>query len=268
MSDTVFVQPHHGEKEHLPFYVTTIGTTASEKKIYRPDGMDSWLFLYTRTGQGTVKIYDDIFNLSEGMLVVLPPEILHDYHVIGDGWETSWVTFKGWAVERLLNVNAGVWRITEKSGFNSCFSRLLDAAIEKKDQSTESAGLYELLLEFKKMVFQGSAVEYTLDSRLSRCLNYIEKNYDKTIETETLSKIYGVTAEHFCRMFKRSMGVRPFEYITGVRIRRAKEYLYGQKELSVGEISALTGFQNVSYFCMVFKRNTGMSPTAYRNMSV
>lgn len=248
----------------FPFYVVTIGVTEDEKEVYRPRGIDCFQLLYSEEGCGTVEFYDKEYSVPEGSLLVLEPNVPHNYRKDGDTWRTSWVTFGGWAAAQLFDVESGITRLPEGFGFTERVNRI-SAYKYSGDRLHEcSAGLYSLLLDCKAVIEEGTVSAYRLGSRLTECFRYINVNYGRTIALGELAKVCGVSEEHFCRLFKSYTGMRPFDYITRIRVQRAKELLARNRDMTIGEISARTGFQSNSYFSMVFKRSEGCTPDEYR----
>ena len=78
-----------------------------------------------------------------------------------------------------------------------------------------------------------------------------------------LSRVAGLSPQYLCRIFKDCLNLRPFEYIAGKRIQEAKRLLI-EGELTVNEIAAMTGYNNCSYFCSVFKKHEMLSPAQFR----
>ena len=60
------------------------------------------------------------------------------------------------------------------------------------------------------------------------------------------------------------MGMTPMQYITFLRITRAKELLRST-DYSIQEISSMVGYENPLYFSRIFKKQTGYSPSEYRS---
>jgi AraC family transcriptional regulator len=72
-----------------------------------------------------------------------------------------------------------------------------------------------------------------------------------------------LTPSHFGRYFKRSTGVTPYQYLTGLRLEEAKRLMLTTPR-SLAEIALACGFSDQSYFTRVFSRNVGTSPAAWR----
>ena len=68
---------------------------------------------------------------------------------------------------------------------------------------------------------------------------------------------------HFARLFQRSTGLPPHQFVVRTRIERAAALL-GDPELSVAAVSRAVGFRTPSHFSNVFRRVTGETPSAYR----
>lgn len=94
--------------------------------------------------------------------------------------------------------------------------------------------------------------------------NYIDVHYMDEISVESLADQFQISVSHFNRIFKQSFDVNCKEYITSVRVDKAKEYLSGSA-LSVSEVGGMVGYPDANYFTKVFRKKTGMTPKEYRN---
>ena len=74
-----------------------------------------------------------------------------------------------------------------------------------------------------------------------------------------------ITPAYFSAFFIREVGIGFNEYITGLRVEQAKELLE-QTNKKVSDIAVQCGFRSSSYFIVVFRKQTGMSPKEYQNM--
>jgi len=92
---------------------------------------------------------------------------------------------------------------------------------------------------------------------------YVLDNYSKDLSLKTLAVHFKGNAAYIGQCFKRDIG-KPFsDYLKGVRIEKAKELLVN-RNYSAKEVAGRVGFQNVTYFCAIFKKETGMSPVEYK----
>jgi len=94
-------------------------------------------------------------------------------------------------------------------------------------------------------------------------IGYIEKNLSDEIDLETLAISAYMSKYHFCRLFKKRVGLSPMRFVTFKRIERAKELL-GKSDISVSGIAINVGFNDLSTFISHFKKFTGMTPNIYR----
>ena len=75
----------------------------------------------------------------------------------------------------------------------------------------------------------------------------------------------GMSSRYLRKAFEDSIGISCSQYITMLRIARAKELLWDW-EKDITQVASLTGFNSPQYFCRIFKKHTGMTPAQYRNM--
>lgn len=101
------------------------------------------------------------------------------------------------------------------------------------------------------------------DVYLKEILEYIQKHYKEELDLQSLAEIFNFNYSYLSAYFNAHMGEGFSEYLNRVRIEKACEYLK-QREYSIAQISALTGYSDHSYFCRVFKKVTGKTPSEYR----
>ncbi len=100
--------------------------------------------------------------------------------------------------------------------------------------------------------------------RLRRALDLLEADLESPPTLEILARQVGLSPSHFCHAFKKSMGVPPHQYVIQRRVGKAKA-LMADRRLNLTEIAMQCGFNGSSQFSTVFRRATGMSPSAYRH---
>lgn len=99
-------------------------------------------------------------------------------------------------------------------------------------------------------------------ARLVLVKNYITEHYREQIRHTDIERISGFSRNYLIRQYKSVYGMTPFEYLTSIRVERAKE-LAIQHDLTVSEIAERTGYSDVHTFGRMFKRKTGMSLSQY-----
>jgi len=93
--------------------------------------------------------------------------------------------------------------------------------------------------------------------------DYIDAEIQNPIHLEQLAALANLTTAHFVRVFKRSTGLTPYQYVIRTKIDRAK-HLLEVSRLSGREISVLLGYSDQSHFTRQFKQVVGISPSHYR----
>ncbi len=99
--------------------------------------------------------------------------------------------------------------------------------------------------------------------RIRKALEYIEENYMFGISTEDIADVAGVHVGHLHRIFPEETGMRIGEYLTHLRIEKAKSLLM-HTDIPNSSIATRIGISSQQYFCRMFKKETGLSPQEYR----
>ena len=94
--------------------------------------------------------------------------------------------------------------------------------------------------------------------------DYIDRNYKKDISAKDVAGILGYSDVYFSKVFKQLFDDNFINYLTKVRIDRAK-VLLKDVSFNIKEVGKSVGYADSNYFTKVFKRSVGMSPSEYRN---
>lgn len=94
--------------------------------------------------------------------------------------------------------------------------------------------------------------------------SYVEDNLNRHITLADLSNIAELSAFHFLRSFKGSLGITPAKYVLDCRVERARSLLRSS-HLTISEIAIRVGFEDLSHFSRAFRRVVGVPPSTFRN---
>jgi AraC-like DNA-binding protein len=102
--------------------------------------------------------------------------------------------------------------------------------------------------------------------RIVQAKLFIDSNYSERIDAGEIADEACYSKFHFIRTFKGIYGRTPHQYLTHVRIERAKELL--EQGVSVTEACFAVGFDSLGSFTSLFKRRTGVTPSEYQRQQL
>lgn len=108
-----------------------------------------------------------------------------------------------------------------------------------------------------------SRKEESSNDAIAASKSFIEKNFTKNITLEDVSQEVNISTYYLSRIFKEETGQNFIDYLTNLRIKKAKELL-SRTQYSMKEICAMSGYSDPNYFSKTFKKNVGVTPTEYR----
>lgn len=117
-------------------------------------------------------------------------------------------------------------------------------------------GAYHELLQHMIQIYNSDR------NSIIKATQYIQQYYQQEISLQLISNLVHLSKNYFANLFKKEMGESFLEYLTRLRIEKAKSLLTG--ELKTADIGHLVGIADPKYFSKVFKKNVGVSPSEYR----
>jgi AraC-like DNA-binding protein/ligand-binding sensor protein len=109
--------------------------------------------------------------------------------------------------------------------------------------------------------------ENTEPMAITRAKQFIQENQSADLSLGQVAKAVNTSTFYFCKMFKKATGLNFTDYVSRLRIEKAKNLLLN-RNLRVSEIAYEVGFQSLTHFNRVFKTIMGQSPTEYRDQLV
>jgi AraC-like DNA-binding protein/ligand-binding sensor protein len=99
--------------------------------------------------------------------------------------------------------------------------------------------------------------------QITRARQFIEKNYKEDLSLADVAREAGMSAFYFCKVFKKATGTNFTQYVSRVRVEKAKNLLLNLN-FRISEIAFEVGFQSLTHFNRVFRGIAGTSPTEFR----
>ncbi|MBD1573513.1 helix-turn-helix transcriptional regulator [Vibrio sp. S17_S38] len=94
---------------------------------------------------------------------------------------------------------------------------------------------------------------------------YIQENFHRDITRDSIASRFNVSPNHLSRLFRQQGHMRLADYITWVRLERAK-FMLTRYTFRLSEVALRCGFNDVNYFYRVFKNKLGRTPSEFRAM--
>lgn len=168
----------------------------------------------------------------------------------------------------LLNIHFNVVSFLQKIGYKK-------EVVDNKKEQLEMQGLQDMdaieqflierLNEAISLREEKSKNQYK--SVVDQAVEYINQNFmDEDISLNKVARVANVSANHFSALFSQEMHRTFVEYLTDIRMKKAKELLRCTSMRS-GRIALEVGYKDAHYFSFLFKKTQKMTPSQYRNRS-
>lgn len=159
---------------------------------------------------------------------------------------------------------AGCLDVLEKTDEDRLLSTLPQTDFSRIDQLSALRKEWTQFVNAYQAAFSDEGHAY-YNSLAALAQSYIKENYHKDIHLEDVSSYVAMNPAYFSRFFKQHTGENFIDYLTRMRIEKAKELLR-IPQIKVYEVGRKTGYRSVQHFYRVFKQYAGCTPTQYRNM--
>jgi YesN/AraC family two-component response regulator len=271
--DRMYFPALSDEDMKLPFYVTSAGRWRHQTHIKRQGEFPDYQWIQCVKGRGELRVNEEIYIVKENEGMFLTPHVPHEYYPITSEWQVCWVSFNGSVIDDIMLslqfTTSGKIILTDAESLYRMLEELMNRLEENHSSSTMHCSelIYSVILKLRQdSVYIESKSRLQQITQLNPVLRYIEKYYHQPLTLEVLAKQLSVTEQYTCLLFQQSLGIRPFEYITRVRIQKAKKLLLKNNHISVQDIARQVGYEHPSYFIKRFKEQENVTPTVFRKM--
>ena len=234
---------------------------------------------YVIGGKGAVSINNKNFKMSKGDIFIFNP---FEYHSLkSDKKHPSETIVIG------IGLKNNIWSLYIPKEYN-IISKIKDVKTQNvkailkhviKEHSKRELGYKEIEISLlnqllvtikriitknsdKRVIFSHKYVEKT--DRMEQIKNYIYRNYKNKLSLDNIAQAVFLSKYHLLHVFKKALGITPYEYIQQLRIDDAKRLLNTTNK-TVSEIAFEVGFESISQFNRTFKKISKTSPTQYKS---
>ena len=166
----------------------------------------------------------------------------------------------------ILNVRFSVISFIKGLG---CDTNEMESADTEEVLAESGKNMESAIAYAKKMISQAIEIRDQNSGNKNRSIlktavDFIDSHYmDEEISLNTVANVANVSSNHFSALFSQNMGQTFIEYLTSLRMDKAKEYLRCTGMRS-SEIAGEVGYKDAHYFSYLFKKTQGMTPSDYR----
>lgn len=245
---------------------------------FGPVARNHYLFHYIISGTGTLMADDtkgitQTYSIKSGQgFLIFPGQITTYYADEKLPWEYVWIEFDGLKVKEMLQVTAlspdsPVYRSHSKDLREEMMKEMLYITHHTDESPFHLIGHLYLFLDY--LIQSSKRTESISSSKMSdyyikEAIHYIEQNFQNDISIEEIASVCGINRSYFGKIFKKSIGRSPQEFLMHYRMLKAAELLK-LTSLSIAEIGSAIGYENQLHFSRAFKTIYGVSPREWRN---
>lgn len=269
---------------HRDFYANTFKEhLKSHSFVEEPHRHDSYLMVFFTKGSGLHEVDFDQFGIKSGSLFVLQPGQMHHWNLSED--------IEGFVIifsQELYNLYFGQKKINDYNFYHSIHNR--PEMVFEENEISKIQPYFDLLIQensqnnkyqLDKLLNLLDCIHIEIARKYSETyshqthsynikINTFESLLEKYFTTEKLPSFYAeklnITLKHLNRICNEILQKTATEVITDRVILEIKRMLM-DKQLAINEVALKVGYEDYSYFSRFFKKQTGMSPTEFRNTS-
>ena len=221
---------------------------------------------YMKEGSCNYFIEDRSISVTSGDLVFIPSGVIHKTNYATKSHERWLINCSSEYIPKSLQGEVmSMPRYFKRSRITDEAEKILIKIGEEYNKGDEfsidalksyvSVLLFILFRNSEKQEFSASSSKL-----IETAVKYINNNYGGEISLSQTAENVGVSPEHLSRTFKKQTGFGFSEYLTLIRLQKAKNMLSNEPGKSVNEVAFTCGFNDSNYFSYKFKKTYGVTP--------
>lgn len=251
------------------FYILNYGSIEAKYPYsLSANSLESYLLLYTISGEGQFIYNNQTYSLTKNSLVFI--NCLKGFHVKVAGsstWSYQRLYLNGshlpFLYSKYMKSSNPVHQYIPSSNLPDFFMKLINyIKLEDPDELVCSA-LIDTLLTNLVVEKNSCNLDTSIPKYIIQVRDLFDTEYFNNFDLNDLSIRFNVSKYTLSREFSKCFGISPIEYLIRNRIKIAKELLVNTN-YTISEVSLRIGIFNTTHFINLFKKNTGITPLQYR----
>ncbi len=232
------------------------------------------MFLYTKHGEGVLKYQSNTYQLQEGTLLYFNCAFPDSFRVeaVEGEWEYDVFFASGTAFDfyesSVSFTGAVLLPLTNYSPIRGDIDRLLsqDKSALLRNKLIDANIITDIMTRLWLEAFDMEQTEQKIPRYLQDMKQTFDMFFAKAFSLDDLESRYRLSKYKICRDFSNCYGMPPLKYLNHRRIEVSKTLLL-TTDMKIHEIAAQVGYENTNHFITLFKKETDMTPLAYRETS-
>lgn len=256
-------------------YLYSCGFDATgPRHIYGPTVRSGFMLHYILSGSGEFTSANKVWSLRQGdFFFIVPGEIIKYEADCKMPWSFYWMGFRGTLVTELLqrcrlSAENPVFHENQPGRIKNAFSEIIEISTLGGDSDILiTAKLIEILYLLCHQFPINDDITPQNPKRIAvQAMQYIRNHYDRNIKIEEVAHYLNIDRTYLHRLFVQEFQKSPKEYLTRIRIDKAKMLLL-DTGYSIATIAFSVGYQDALLFSKVFRNATGYTPSEYRQQN-
>ncbi len=241
-------------------------------------------FVYVESGTVTFWIGEKQFTLPEGNGVFINSKVLHRFHSPAGAIIPNFVCMPLFIAPQdsliyhkyilpVISCSLSFQIFYDGISWQAKALSIIKQIIAVQDcTSSRELATSSLLQMLWLEIYENTDIKYTesctndsasSQARLQLMMQYIHQNYRHDISLDGIAGHAGISKSTVLNLFRKYLHIAPINYLINYRLNEAARLL-SNTEKKINTISDETGFNNVDYFCRLFKKHYHLTPTEYR----
>ena len=252
-----------------PFFITEYGKTFSGTPCYQlrmPSSISC--VQYVISGSGIILYRDQLFTVQAGdSFLLLEGENQIYYSNPDNQFERIWINFKGPLSKALIDIYELTGTVVFKNTDSyHLLEEIQQACHENTDPEAYKKVTAQLFLKLIQFFADNRENTAEVSHNAEQMRAFLDMHILEDVKLSQIAAHFSFTKEHFIRVFRKTYGITPHQYILQSRIRLAMIMLISTGE-PISQISEKLHFSDPHHFSDAFQKHVGFRPSQYRKKS-